>query len=753
MTPDDQDAILAWCAAGEITRAGSRLGEVLAASGLTTTDASRLGELVEGVWWSSHADVQGLQVTVATVERAIECALGAGLAPLVLSYVCAVCEAAWELSWEHGPVLAVLNKAREAARRGVQDLGDAAAHEIEAAVASLEVLIGELHVESACSAGSLSDVVERAGATSLRAGTAWRLASTLPSAALRGSLTAVALQKGSQAAAISAAARAGMAALAGDPSGLDEAVGGLRTAEQQPWESEESASELRSHRAALQGIRNAAGRDWLRVDEGTITHVFPFGLRVDDHAAVVRLVKEHGAQWSLAGTRLDNAPTKLLLVDDIWRGEDPLRRRYEGTQLTLPDLSATIGGVPTALRVSIVISQVGNHHLRVELDLSGALPDVIAEACLMPLPEYGDLHELGRPLRFAALPDGPSWGRLCDFAGAALTDLADSLGRAGLGARLSFRPGMYHVVSEVRRASALPGGNPDAARRLEDAAELPDLFGASVLCTALPSGVGSIADWAIDGAPRGTVVPTSIAAGTLLMASTNQTLIASCSAPSFMLGSLHQAVEFVASLEGMFAAWQDELSEFQTTFAPYLVKFAEAGNSEVDSHEVEADVSTLERLHVRLRRYVTAARISLLFIESPALVSSPVVRQTVSDLLALSPVWARRHDFTHSAGEALSERFEDLIQAWDKRRSERIQARNRILVETMLAVVAGIGISGIASIVQAGFDLRGWLAFVLVAAVLALAVVAGMVAFTWLRDPFRTPKGKTPPPRGSHERS
>lgn len=734
--------MLALCSDGDIGPAGARLGRELERLGLGADDVARFSELVEGVWWSTEADAAGLQLTLDTVERALVRAVPAGLAPVALHYIRAVCEEAWELSWEHAPLFAVMERAESVARNHLQVLDEVEAARVEAAVESLRVLGAELSLESAVGTGSLADVARVGAAGAKQAGTVWRLAQELPGDSLAETLTGVAMEKGSQLQAIATAASAVEQALAGDPTALTPAIAHFRSAEEDDWVSQTSADELRSHRRAMEAIRDAADEDWLRVDDGTITHVFPFGLRVSDHSAVVDVVKRDGAKWSLGGVPLGNAPTSLLLIDDIWRGEDPLERRYEGTQLDLPEVVATIGGSEARLAVSIVISQLGNHHLRVALDISDAMPDVLAEACLLPLPEAGNLEELGRPLRFDDHPGGPTWGRLCELVGSVLADLRQRLDEGGLPTQLSFRPGMYHVVSEVRRASALTGGDPGRARELDDASELPELFGSRLLCTALPSGVGSVADWTIPGAPAGTVVGTSIAVGTLLQVSTNQTLIASMAAPSFMLGSLRQAVEFVVSLEGMFAAWQDELSQFQTDFAPYLTKFANAGETDIDADEVDADVAALEQMHVRLRRFVTSARISLLFIDSPALVSSPVVRQTLSDLLGLSPVWARRHDFTQTAGEALSGRFEELIQGWGKRRAERREARNRTLIETMLAVIAGIGISGIASIVQAGFDLKGWFAFMLVAAVLALALLAGVAAFLWLRDPYRKPRGK-----------
>lgn len=512
------------------------------------------------------------------------------------------------------------------------------------------------------------------------------------------------------------------------------------------------------------------------MDAGSVTMVFPFGLRTVDHAAVVAVVKDYGKYWSLVGRDLGNAPSNLLLIDDIWRGEDPLRRRYEGTELELPDLAVSVGGHDFTLRVAVVVSQIGNHHLRVEVDLEDLLPHEVAAVRMLAAPEYGDLTELGRSLRFAGEdgePDreeagqedgGPAaagWPTLTAFVTETLADLAERIAdpeergtpdpERGIEAALSFRPGMFHVITRIDRASALSGGDPDRERPLDAGAGIPDLFGAAAVCAPLPSGVGTLADWTIGEPSPGTEVDTDIAPGALLLVHANHTLIAALTAPSFMVTSIRQVVDFSVSLEGMFAAWQDELSRFQISLAPFLAEYAEGFSGEAALSDIERDVAELEQLNLHLRRVVNAARTSLLFIGSPALVSSPVVRQTLTTLLDLNPVWVRRADFTDSAGAALSDRFEELIRGWDDRRTSRLEARNRVMVETLLAGVAGIGISGLASIMQEGFGMTGWESTVwLIVAVVVLAVLIGVIAYRWIHT-TRVPRRRTDPrPTGRH---
>src|SRR5690606_35495579 len=129
------------------------------------------------------------------------------------------------------------------------------------------------------------------------------------------------------------------------------------------------------------------------------------------------------------------------------------------------------------------------------------------------------------------------------------------------------------------------------------------------------------------------------------------------------------------------------------------------------------------------RQFLTSARVNLLFIAAPALVTSPVMRRTVTDLLALSAVWQQRAEYTDNAGQALTDRVTDLIECWSRRKEERLEKRNRLLVNTLLAVLAGIGIYGVLAMVQDAFAVTGWGSASLVALVLVVAAALGVVSY------------------------
>lgn len=717
---------------------GLVLDDLLAERGLGADDRAVLRELIEGVWWSTRTSAQSRESSAAVVARAVKRAAGSPAAVPLALYIRLVCEAAWELTWDHQPLLTLLATAEHAWTSTPPTTGS----EEHLALQAMLALRGELVLESACSTGDLAVAADRARAlANLLAGLAVE-AAALTSSDSAGHLIEMFEDRQHYAEAVGLAARTALHALTGGALEPEHGAAVLAqlaasesffvAADDEDVSDHASLSEIRAHRAAVESVLAAGDRDWLRVDDGTVVCLFPFGLRHAEQATIVETVKAHAAGWSLGGQPLDNHPTSLLLIDDCWRGDDPLQRRYDGTQLDLPPLQLPpLGSQPVEARVTMLISQLGNHCLRVEIPLVGALPHEVAARVWTAAPEYGHLGELERPLRFVG-GSGPAegWPRLAAFAKSVLDDLTAALATSDLGAvGLSWRPGMFHVVTTLRQASALPGGRAAEARTIEDARELPDLFGAQPLCHPLPAGLGSVAPWTRYHASTGTTLHCAGLTDDIVHVTENHTLLASFSSADYMVATVAQAVEFVVSLEGMFAAWQDELSDFYLGLRPHLQRLDAADEDDPDLDDLQRILSDLQRRQLRLRQFLTSARVNLLFIAAPALVTSPVMRRTVSDLLALSTVWQQRSEFTDNAGQALTDRVTDLIESWTRRKEEKVEKRNRLLVNTLLAVLAGIGISGVLAMVQEGFAVTGWGSATLVALVLVIAALVGVISY------------------------
>lgn len=742
----------------EIDKVGRVLDSHLAALGVRAAARGRLRELIEGVWWSGGDGAGGRAEVVGVIREVIPLVSGTPTEPLLALYIRVVCEAAWDLTWDHRPLLEVLDAAEDAWVSTPPVPQTEAALAVRAALA----LRADLSLESACSTGDLRSIVRAArdGLHLLEAELA--AVDLVTGSGLQEHIAELLTDQLAYLGAVEAGAAAAADFLDGTDDRLDEACAVLRAAEEAN-DDHASRSELRAHRVALERLITARTEDWLRVDNGSVVCVFPFGLRHANQTEVVETVKRGGATWSLAGVPLANNPTSLLLVDDVWRGDDPLDRRYEGTQLDLPDITL-LGrdGEQLTARLTITISQLGNHYARVELPVEAALPHTLAALVWMAAPEFGDLLEVGQHLTIGDPPDqkslaqnppdqeppapGARWSRLSRLVDRVLHDLVTELERSGLpGVALSFRPGMYHVVTTIREASVLPGGRAADAVSLDTAGRLPLLFGSQSVCHPIPAGIGSIAFWARYSAPLGDVVDCAGLTDEYILVSENHTLIASFSSPDYMVATVGQGAEFAASLEGMFAAWQDELSHFYLSLAPHLQALEAA-----DGVALESSLAALEHGHLRLRQFLTSARVTLLFVGSPALVTSPVMRSTITQLLDLRPVWVQRTDFTDVAGQALADRVTDQIETWLRRREEararreeEAAKRNQLRIDTMIAVLTAIGISGVLAMIQTGYDVQHWGSVILVVLVLVLAAVVGLASYRWSR---RTRSEEEAPP-------
>ena len=725
---------------GRLDDVGKVLDSELGRLGVRDAVRTRMSELIEGVWWSGGQGSGDRGEVLGMLREVIPAVSGSSTEPLLALYVRAVCEAAWDLTWDHRPLLAVLDTAEREWLAHPPHPGS----EAHVAVCALLALHEDLTLESACSTGDLRTTANAARhaagvltqeLTSVSVTSVGSMVSPV-----RSHVVELLTGRTAYATAVHAAARACADFLEGAADDLESARDTVLTAEAVFTDDHASRSELRSHRVALERLIGARDEDWLRVDEGSVACLFPFGLRHSDQARIVSVVKAHGATWALGGQRLANTPTGLLLVDDLWRGDDPLHRRYEGTQLDLPDV-CLLGrdGEEIIGRATITISQLGNHYVRVEFPLEDALPHSVGARVWLAAPEYGDLSEVDQRITLAGAPDdSPGWSRLSDLVHEVLHDLVALLGAGdpGLpGVDLSFRPGMYHVVTTVREASVLPGGRADGAVTLDSAHGIPALFGSQAICHPIPPGVGSVAFWARYSSPVGTVVDCGGLTDEYLLVSENHTLIASFSSTDYMVSTVGEAAEFAASIDGMFAAWQDELSQFYLGLTPHLRQLEHDPDT-----DLEVVLADLEQRQLRLRQFLTSARVTLLFVSSPALVTSPVMHHTITQLLELRQAWTRRADFTDVAGQALADRVTDLIETWlrrreeDRRRREEEHAhRNQLRIDTMLAVLTGIGISGVLAMLQTGFGVEQWGSVLLVVLVLVLAAVVGYASFRWSR--------------------
>jgi hypothetical protein len=632
-------------------------------------------------------------------------------AVLLILYLTHECNQTWESTYRFGPIQMSLRAAHRAwrATTAAPARGDAA---VVAALAAAALLDQEIAVESALTTISLNRVTT-ASAAAVRSAT--RLARL--AARARAAAPVLADLLAERAASALACYRAlcdaaGTAdrflvgdgtinprstGTAGKPENLDEHLDDTRR------------SEVRAHRMSLRELTARESDPWLTLDLAKITYLYPFGIRTPEHQGVVQAVRDHGFEWKFAGAQAVDVRNWLGL-DDMWEGTDLRRRRFEGAVLELPQVTIDVGGRRVAsLQTELRFSQLGNHSLRFVGTVEDAGPQEVYAALFRAAPQHGR----GR-VRCGS--DGPVFDRLSDLAAEIVNTLPQYLHDASV----SMGRGTYHVILSVLEASI--GAGPNAARSsrgvVTDARELSAAVGGQILLHPVTNSVGSVVEWC-----RYQPDPEAVISGVgrkedMVVRTCNTTLLAMPASPRFVLEMYESVAEFVASLDGMYAAWHDELTHYYSTVLEVLSNRP----SDID----------FEAYGTRLQDFVADARAVLALISSPQLVSSPVDAEIVNRFLATSGFDAVRADFNAKVDDVLNDRFARIAAA-ARIREERAREVQQHRINTLLAVIAAVGVSGMFQLLQAGFDWQWSGAVILFSLVLVIAALVGLAALRWFR--------------------
>ena len=736
---DDVDAVLHALENDDPTAVRGRLRRRLRAHDPEHLDA--LIRFAHSVWWSSNRIEDEAFDLEGTVKSVVHDSLTSDWATLLLAtYLHAVCSAAWEMTWEHTQINQLIAFSRGAWQAAQDEVRDAPWFaETDLAFRLLELLGLELRVETAAATGVLALHRREALAAACHARGIAREASRLssPIARILEDKSTVELNYYSRVAMACAAVSRFLGCQGGD---LEGAIRALETLEADESVHDVDASELRAHRYALQALAHPPHRDWLRVDSGSIVCLFPFGLHDLTPEETVALVRRGGAEWSLAGLKVQDGPTPFLMVDDIWHGDDALYGGYDGTQLVLPDLEF-FGeeALPSVgMTVEVRFSTLGNHCLRVEIPLDNVLPNDLFQLVWIPAPEFGNLVDLGCGIR--GVDHDRAWGRLADLATDVIKDIGVRLAGSGTGTvHVSTRPGMYHVITRIAKASLLPHGDLAQAGDITEPERILDLLGAETLQHPIPPGIGSIAQWALYDRSAAKPLSAPSLHRDMIVSNVNLTLLCCFGSPNFMIDYTQEALEFAFSLEGMFAGWQDRLARHYEWIKPRLDELEAqlANNGSFGSlrrrgePSFQNEIDELEQEQIAQRRFLTSSEVTMMLIASPSLVTSPLMRATLDAFLEAAGVWKRHDAFIRVADGVLENRLEELVTSRVRRHEEQQQARIRRTIEVLLFFIAAIGISGLLSMIQSGWDIERHGTTLLVGIVVTLALVLSYAVYWW----------------------
>lgn len=652
---------------------------------------------------------------------------------LLLLYILLEVEEAWEVSYHYRPLWDTLRGAQDALRDRLPGLAERDRAAAGAVLALMESLDAQILTENALMCGRLASCADAAELAVEKgreaADLALRAAIGLPE--LSTWLVAVARRYCLLHEAVARAARA-MVAFFDTGAPLDDAIATVAEAER-AMAGHRSRSELRAHRASLITLNQHKDAEWLRIDHGSVVFIYPFAVRGLTPEQVVAAASGDAAGWRLAGaTPLD--VHDALDLDDIWDGSDPLGRGYDGTFLELPDVTiCSIDGVELGtVTAQIRFSGLGNHHVRFQAELVESSPMDIHAMLMRAAPEHG----VARVGFRAAEPDGQAWPRLSDFAMQLVDDVSVALqGSAeGIPVRSVARPGMFQVVISVNAASKALGPAGGSGRsEVLTVEEFNAAVGAQVLTSPVASDIGSLAEWIRYPLHDAAQVDAMGLTTDWTVRTCNTVLLVAPGTPEWVTRTRGSIAEFVASLDGLFAGWSHELASHYTRAKEFQRRVAEAGVVDDLPAAALGDLSSqLDEERLRLNNFAVEARSTMALIRSPSLVSSPVCAAMLGLLLDRSGYQARVEEIVLKIEEVAHEQLGLTIEKLSQQRADResreevrTERQQRAKLDTMLAVIAAVGVSGLGQILQAGYDIQAAGALTIIMVIVILAVLVG----------------------------
>lgn len=743
------------------------------AHALTQEQQLGIREVLSFDWWQSVV-AEGLADGHAAhgarlgnlLPPAVRAAADIPLGNVVLAlYLRNLVNEAWELNWDHRLIRAAVNAAVHAAP--LTEGADAVAW------ALLEFMNQEFDVEAALLTGNLDAVTTVTADAVARIAPVREAAERLPDHPARERLIAETRAEHTYYRAINEITRATTALLTRRTGDAREDIDRIARLIQDGGFRSVDASELRGHLASLESVSRAVDRPWLHVEEGRVRIVYGFGMMqrgaeelAADIESVCRLIAGGASDGRLGALRVEKVLHRLTL-SDVWQGADSLGRRYRGSTLQLEDIELRLPEQDAALlsiRTQVQLSELGNHTVLFDVDLDDVAAHEVAQIVNLATPVFGDLTEIPEALQLHPASDAHRrLSRLADVVRSILEDLRTLLrqarhDRAALTGRrtdvhvdpLSARSGSFGVLVTIERASQDIAGH---RTPLGSARDIRKLWGAQPLLHPLPAGASGVADWTmydIDELRQHELLHLN---DELLIANSNVTLLASFRSPDYAVSEIESFITFAHSMHGMYESWQSKVRDHAERIAGLLTDVedlldaADAAGAAADhaaqSHLVDR-LGTLIRLielaELELQSFVQSKHAIMLFVESPAIVSSPALRADLDTVLRSNRYDTLRDGFERAVRDVLGSRLQPLLEVChrrlerilDERQAER-QHRTERLEQILGVVLAVIGVSGLVSVMQEGFGLHGEVTWWFVVAILAIAIGIGVVMIVMSR--------------------
>lgn len=489
-------------------------------------------------------------------------------------------------------------------------------------------------------------------------------------------------------------------------------------------------SKMNAHRQALERLQEAQDekRPWMRVDEGRIVYLFPFGVTGLDYETITARLKRAFERPQGESARLVR-PTAILdhftYHADIWEPRLEPGRRFDGFEMSLPKVRLRVDETTVEeLSATVRFSPLGVHCLRLERTVEDLYPSDLHAAMFRAAREHGTIE-------VTCEGTAQTWPRLARFARDLIQrQLQEHLardeeldGEEPDGAPpIEIHRGRSHVLIRVLRAS-------ERAREFEphigavdrplvqDGHRLLSLVGSSVLLHAAPDAKESLWDWVRLADDHSKQIWNQRNQGDLLISTENTTVIASLDAPNFISGDLEAIAEFTACLNGTLAAWNHQLDHYRASVTEFIASYNTPGADR------SAQLEAMKAARTRMLGFESGTRQVISLLHSPTLLRSPSNAAAFRRLLAVSGLDEQIESFEARLSEVMADQSEATLQRWEADRQQRVR-------DSTAAAVSALSICAAISIWQAaGFwtpQAWGWTT----AFVVAWAV--GYVAQRWV---------------------
>jgi hypothetical protein len=613
----------------------------------------------------------------------------------------------------------------------------------DAVAVLLRTLITQMHTSAARSAGSLERLADAAGRAGERCAELLHAARAIPdpTSPFRRVLVPQAVTRIRYFRALTEAARAASAAMAGEPARLGPALDGLRAAETDRHLNYILASELRSYRMHLAELHRNLDATWLTLDRLKTIYIYPFGLRdVSPAAAVaaIRSIADRDERPELLGVQAF-AVRGSLKMDDVWASVDRAARPYGGVSLSMPNvrLEQPDGTLIQELSCDVRFTEFGNHYVRFRYSARDQSPQEVRDARFRLSNLHADIR-----VKWIA-PDGSSVD--VDPGGALpperLFDLADLLQRATadlVREGTEIAQGRAHVVTTVYEASRGRGPAAPPAQRtpVTQGDELLAAFGSQVLLHPVSYGTATLCDWTLR--QRNPVLLEGVRhLGDVVAVATNSTTVALVGTAHFKISQYGSLAEFVASLNGLFSAWNATLADHLRLVATMLADHDVNNGADLADRK-----ERLTREQLRLHEFASEVRTTLTTITSPTFLASALESRMLNQLLQASHFEQQAAVVLERLRELLQEPIAARLAALERLHGDRERAaeakrersRRRLMDGTLSAITVFAGVYALIGTVQVAMDaglINGVQAVAATALVTVGALVTGWTVFTW----------------------